>query len=199
MSNNLRWFFRLAFFVPFFFMAIIFFRGYAVYQFGQSLETCYSGQWKASSETQQAEMRQFISCLQENNNLLVRWYIKPERYYEAIQPHTPCQWIGRWQAKREQIAFAIELKANGKFKVDAESMSLLHSQQRNDYSEGYEGVWSSPNKNTILWFAYGQIWPIDQNKVEWLNADQLVIHELKSEKTYYQRQSAHIENCPYYP
>ena len=107
--------------------------------------------------------------------------------------------MGRWQAKRDKISFAIELKANGKFKIDDESMAVLNKQEENEYTEGYQGVWSSPSKNTIMWFVSNRIWPIDENKVEWQNADQLVIHERTGEQTYYQRQSAHIANCPYYP
>lgn len=49
-----------------------------------------------------------------------------------------------------------------------------------------------------MWFVSKRIWPIDENKVEWQNADQLVIHERTGEQTYYQRQSGHIDNCPYY-
>ena len=75
----------------------------------------------------------------------------------------------------------------------------LNKQEENEYTEGYQGVWSSPSKNTIMWFVSNRIWPIDENKVEWQNADQLVIHERTGEQTYYQRQSAHIANSPYYP
>lgn len=199
MSKDVRLFFRLAFFIPFGFFLFIVFRGYANYQFAQSLEQCASKYTLSFSKDEQAEMRDFIGCLQNNNNSVVRWYMKPERYYNMIQPHVPCQWVGRWQAKRDKISFAIELKANGKFKIDDESMAVLNKEEENEYTEGYQGVWSSPSKNTIMWFVSNRIWPIDENKVEWQNADQLVIHERTGEQTYYQRQSAHIANCPYYP
>ncbi|MBH1971910.1 hypothetical protein FK216_10990 [Moraxellaceae bacterium AER2_44_116] len=196
MSRNFSWFLRGIIYIPFCFVLFICFHGYVNYKFTQSLELCYS---KAAMIDESSEMRDFIGCLQENNNSVVRWYMKPERYYNAIQPHVPCQWVGRWQAKRDKISFAIELKANGKFKIDNGTMEVLSKQKHNDYTEGYEGVWSSPNKETIMWFGGSRIWPIDENKVDWLNKDQLVIYELNGEKTYYQRQSAHIENCPYYP
>ncbi|MDO9180216.1 MAG: hypothetical protein Q7U16_18135 [Agitococcus sp.] len=198
MGKDFRLFWRFVFFVPFVFFVFTVLRGYAMSKFAQSIEFC-SWRLPSASKDEQAEMRDFIVCLQKNNNPVVRWYMKPERYYNMIQPHVPCQWVGRWQAKRDKISFAIELKANGKFKIDNDSMEVLTKQQQNDYTEGYEGVWSSPSKESIMWFGGSRIWPIDENKVEWQNADQLVIHELNGEKTYYQRQSAHIANCPYYP
>ena len=176
MSNDVRLFFRLAFFIPFGFFLFIVFRGYANYQFAQSLELCASKYTLSFAKDEQAELREFVGCLHKNNNA-----------------------VGRWQAKRDKISFAIELKANGKFKIDDESMAVLNKQEENEYTEGYQGVWSSPSKNTIMWFVSNRIWPIDENKVEWQNADQLVIHERTGEQTYYQRQSAHIANCPYYP
>lgn len=202
MSRDFRLFFRLIFFIPFFFVVFLVFRGYANTQFIQSLERCTSsesGESPSNVKNEQANMKSFLACLQRSNNPIVWWYIKPKRLNDVLEPHTPCQWVGRWQAKRDKISFAIEIKANGKFMIDSESMAMLNSHSENHYTEGYSGIWSSPNKNTIVWFTRGRIWPIDENKVDWLNTDQLVIHELNGEKTYYQRQSAHIENCPYYP
>ncbi|MCC6374470.1 MAG: YnfA family protein, partial [Moraxellaceae bacterium] len=53
-------------------------------------------------------------CLKQRNNAVVWWYLDPERLYQMVQPHTPCQWVGRWQAKRgDNLSFAIELTAYG--------------------------------------------------------------------------------------
>lgn len=199
MSKNINVFFRSLFFVPVCFVAFMMFRNYALTQFAQSAQFCQPTIHPKSVEEEKALAKEFVGCLQKNNRVLVLWYLKPERLTNIFEPHTPCQWVGRWQAKRDKISFAIELKANSTYRIDDESMAALEQLREGEYSEGYTGIWSSPNKKTIMWFASGHIWPIDENKVDWLNADQLVIHEKSGEQTHYQRQSAHIANCPYYP
>lgn len=196
MSRNLRVFLGVAFWIPFSFFIWIVFKGYANSRLVHSVETCWeTGVYLPDSATPQAHIANFVGCLKEQTNPVVWWYLQPERLYQIADPHTPCQWVGTWQAKRDNIAFGIELKANGRFVIDAQDL-----QSTQTYDEGsFAGVWSSPQLNRILWFTDSRIWPIDDNSVEWQNQNQLVINELNGSKTYYQRVSSRLPNCPAYP
>ncbi len=197
MSRNLRIFLGVAFWIPFSWFLWSFFKGYSHGQLLQNMEICSREMGVHLAEANDKKnAASFVMCLKGRTHALSWWYLDPERLYQIVQPHTPCQWVGRWQVKRgETLIFAIELNAYGRYQIDS---STLQSTLAQDESS-YQGVWSSPALNRILWFTDGRIWPIDDNKVEWLNSDQLVIHELDDVQTYYQRMSSRIPNCPTYP
>ena len=197
MSRNLRVFLSVAFWIPFSWFVWSFFKGYAHTKLLQSMEVC--GQVMGISLDEAIDKKNvasFVMCLKQRNNAVVWWYLDPERLYQIVQPHTPCQWVGRWQAKRgDNLSFAIELTAYGDFKIDDKSLESKLPQNE----DSYQGIWSSPSLDHILRFNNSHLWPIDDNKVEWLNSDQLVIEELNGIKTYYQRISSRVPNCPSYP
>lgn len=196
MSRNLRVFLGVAFWIPFSFFIWIVFKGYANSRLVQSSEICWqNGVDMPNSAATQAHIANFVGCLKEKNNPVVWWYLEPERLYQIAEPHTPCQWVGTWQAKRDNIAFGMELKANGRFVVEM----LSQEEAQLQHERSFTGVWSSPQLNRILWFSDAHLWPIDDNSVEWQNQNQLVINELNGSKTYYQRVSSRLPNCPAYP
>lgn len=197
MSRNLRVFLSVAFWIPFSWFVWSFFKGYAHTKLLQNMEVCSQVMGISLGEAiDKKNVASFVMCLKQRNNAVVWWYLDPERLYQIVQPHTPCQWVGRWQAKRgDNLSFAIELTAYGDFKIDDKSLESKLPQNE----DSYQGVWSSPSLDHILWFNNSHLWPIDDNKVEWLNSDQLVIEELNGIKTYYQRISSRVPNCPSYP
>lgn len=197
MSRNLRVFLGVAFWIPFSWFIWSYFKGYTQVKLIQSMEVCSQVMGISLDEAMDKKnVASFVMCLKQRNNAIVWWYLDPERLYQMVQPHTPCQWVGRWQAKRgDAMSFAIELSAYGDFKIVENSLNTPLSQDE----ASYQGIWSSPNLTNILWFSRARLWPIDDNKVEWLNSDQLVIHELNGVQTYYQRQSSRVPNCPTYP
>lgn len=141
----------------------------------------------------------FVMCLKKHTDILSWWYLDPTRLYQVVSPRSPCQLVGLWQVKRDKFdSYGIELTPYGSYRIDTQLLSQRGSSlslQQKDY----DGVWSSPSLNRILWFHNSVFWPIDDNKVEWLNADQFVIDDKKGTKTYYQRVSSRVPNCPAYP
>ncbi len=190
MSKELRWILRLVIYLPIAFVLYMSFNHYVAARWLQTMDVCLSTTTPALNQPEQTTA--FIHCLQQKSNLLVLWRMKPERLYQAVKPHTPCYWLGKWQVKKNTQSFDIEFKADSTFHIDEQSYknTLPH------YPDSFEGVWSSPSRDTIFWFVDGIWWPIDQNRVEWLNQDQVVIHELNDAETRYQRQSMPLPNCP---
>ncbi|PTQ90299.1 hypothetical protein [Agitococcus lubricus] len=193
-QQQLKIFLRTALYLPVAFVLYVLINAYVMGKFAQTLEHCMQQPLNIHNPEQ---VRGFVQCLQKRSNSWVQWRTKPERYYQATTPHTPCQWVGRWQAKRDDMSFAIELKPDGRYVID--SNSLKSKTETEIEIASFKGVWSSPEPQTILWFNNQRIWPIDQNTVKWLNENQLVITEQNGTETYYQRQSYMIPNCPANP
>jgi hypothetical protein len=199
MRRNLRVFFGVAFWIPFSWFVWSFFKGYAHTKFAERVELCWQSgvDIPSANNATQPNIANFVGCLKQKTNPILWWYLEPERLFQIAQPHTPCQWVGRWQVKRDSMAFGIELKADGRYVIDVRNFEQVRPVAQNEAS--FEGVWSSPELNRILWFNEARFWPIEDNRVEWLNQDQLVIHETNNTKTYYQRVSSRVPNCPSYP
>jgi hypothetical protein len=190
MSKELRWILRLVIYLPLAFILFMAFNAYVASRWQQSLDVCLNTTAPALDHPQQTT--DFIHCLQKKSNLLVLWRMKPEQLYQAVKPHTPCYWLGKWQVKKSTQTFIIELKPDGFFHIDEQSYKNTLPQ----YPDSFDGVWSSPASETMFWFTEGIWWPVDRNRVEWLNQDQVVIHELDGAETRYQRQTTPWPNCP---
>ncbi|MFO1373152.1 MAG: hypothetical protein U1E99_00905 [Agitococcus sp.] len=149
MSRNLKIFLSTIFWVPFSFLLWLVFKGYAQSHLIQKIEMCAQTENSIPNmESEQADIAKFVTCLKEKTNPLVWWHLEPERLYQMAKPHTPCQWVGRWQAKRNNMSFAIDLDAYGKYQIDLDS--LQNYQHKDQDENSFKGIWSSPSLTGVF-------------------------------------------------
>jgi len=136
-------------------------------------------------------IRKFVQCLESKSDFLQRWILKPEKYLQAINPVARMEFIGTWAVKKEKLNFTIHLNPEGTFDIDQRSLA-----NSIDSFSLFEGIWTSPRKDQIIWFDSHLAWPIDENDVEWTNEHEFTIFELDGKKTYYKRITGSTHSTP---
>jgi hypothetical protein len=102
-------------------------------------------------------------------------------------PHIPCEYVGTWEAKRDQSVYHVTLRADGEFVAEPVNVA-------DRGAPTVTGSWSvagKPGKESMVWlYDEGRVWPPDINPVKEPRDDGFTLIEENGSRTDYSRIAA---------
>ena len=132
-----------------------------------------------------------VGCVEARSGI-VEWlaFRQTKRLFAAL-PSAPCDYVGTWQASRDESLYRISLSAAGQFV--AEPVRSADSSARN--ITGSWGVVGPADRPYMVWlYDEGQVWPPDINTVTDERSDGFSLIEQNGSRTQFKRSGASA--CP---